>query len=160
MIGAFGDSDNALMLRLGGIVILWSHLENWLGELLSYLLGANPALMHVVIDNVSSSTVTDWIRTLLQAPNVPIPASAELNALLTEIDNLRAERNALVHGKWMFEDEVALVQTIKWSRAEVVNQTVVTKLDLEQLSASIGEALDAFRELGIRYRFPTAHRGS
>jgi hypothetical protein len=147
------ESDD-LLPRLGGIVVLWAHVENWLGELLAFLLEANPALMHVVTDNVSSSTICDWIRTLLQAPNMPIEPPDVL-ALLGDIDKLRAERNALIHGTWAFDEPgTALVRTIKWSRAEVINDTVVTALDLEELAAEITDALNRLRELGGRYGFP------
>ena len=58
-----------LMERLGGVVILFAYVEQWLNEFLAHLLEGNSALMHAVTANVSSATVTNWCRTLL--PRAP-----------------------------------------------------------------------------------------
>jgi hypothetical protein len=55
-----------LMERLGGVVILFAYVEQWLNEFLAHLLEGNSALMHAVTANVSSATVTNWCRTLLR----------------------------------------------------------------------------------------------
>jgi hypothetical protein len=41
-----------LMERLGGIVILFAYVEQWLNEFLAHLLEGNSALMHAVTANV------------------------------------------------------------------------------------------------------------
>jgi hypothetical protein len=145
----------ALMERLGSIVILWTYVEQWLNELLTYLLEANPALMHTITVNVSSSTIADWVRTLLRAHSYPAQPEAEIMELLRSIDELRGERNALIHGAWTFDEPgTAVVQTIKLDRSPVVNELVVTLADLHELAIEIGEAKNALAALGQRFGFP------
>jgi hypothetical protein len=155
------ESRAGLMERLGGIVIVFSHLEQWLNELLSFLLEANPALMHTITTNVSSATVTDWIRTLLRVRHHPDEPPADIMELLVTIDGLRGERNALVHGLWTFDEPgTALVQTIKLDRSPVINQLIVTLADLHELTVAIGEAKDALGALGERLGFPPKVEGA
>lgn len=148
------DADDMLS-RLGGIVVLWAHVEHWLSELLTALVEANPALMYVVTGNVSASTVAAWIRTLLDVRGDTDSIAQEVRQLLQTIDELRSERNTLIHGLWAFDTpDTALVQTVRWERAEVVKQEVVTLADLDELSTAISEALEALRALGARHGFP------
>jgi hypothetical protein len=147
-----------LMERLGGVVILFAYVEQWLNEFLAHLLEGNSALMHTVTANVSSATVTNWCRTLLRVHHHPDEPPADIMELLDTIDGLRGERNALVHGLWRFGEPgipgTAIVQTIKLDRSPVVNQQVVTLADLHELTLAIGEAKNALGELGKRLGFP------
>ena len=79
------DLDGALMIRLGGIVMVFSRLEQWLNEFLAHLLEANSALMHTITVNVSSATVTDWTRTLLRVLHHPNEPPAKIMELLVTI---------------------------------------------------------------------------
>jgi hypothetical protein len=111
--------------------------------------------MHAVTANVSSATVTNWCRTLLRVHHHPDEPPADIMELLDTIDGLRGERNALVHGLWKFDEPgTAIVQTIKLDRSPVINQQVVTLADLHELTLAIGEAKNAFDELGERLGFP------
>lgn len=149
------DPNMALLVRLGGIVIRFAYVEQWLNEFLAHLLESKSALMHAVTVNVSSATITDWCRTLLRVHHHPDAAPADIMELLATIDGLRGERNVLIHGLWKFDQPgAAIVQTIKLDRSPVVNRLVVTIADLEELSVAIDEADDALSELGRRLGFP------
>lgn len=150
----------AFMERLGGIVIIWAYLEQWLNEFLAHLLESKSALMHTITGNVSSATITDWCRTLLRVHHHPDEPPADIMELLMVIDELRSERNALIHGLWTFDElGTAIVQTIKLNRSPVVNQMVVTLTDLHELTTDIGEAKNALTALGERLGFPHMPEG-
>jgi hypothetical protein len=70
----------AFMERLGGVVMLFAHLESWLNEFLGWLLEANPALMHTITVNVSSATITEPISALKPGAvaELPLPPIADL----------------------------------------------------------------------------------
>jgi hypothetical protein len=143
------------MSRFGGIVILWAYVEQWLGGILGHLLESNPALFHVVTNGVSNSTVVDWLRTLIRAHEYPDEPPREIMDLLTTVDELRAERNALVHGLWKFgEPGTALVQTIKLERSEIIKHEIVTLADLDELFVAIRETKEGVEALGARFGYP------
>ena len=54
--------------------------------------------------------------------------TGSLEETLTEINELRAERNALIHGVWATTTEpgTALVQTVRLQRRQVVQGELVT----------------------------------
>jgi len=144
-----------LLVGLGTVVSRWSYVDMFMAEFLSFLLQANPGFMYVVTANVSASTVSDWIRTLLQARHIPNEPPEEIMSLLVDIDRIRGERNALVHGLWRpHVTGSALVQTVRWNRSEIVKDEVVTRADLDDLITNIGEVMGKLLGLGERYGFP------
>jgi len=147
-----------LLSRLGMIVYRWSYVEMLMAEFLSFLLKADPALMYVVTENVSTSTVADWIRTLLIVRHIPHEPPAEIMELLKTVDGLRGERNSLVHGLWSPGHVAgsAEIQSVRWERSEVVKTELVTLADLDELSIEIAEATSELIALGQRYGFPAA----
>jgi hypothetical protein len=148
-------ADAALMTGLGTVIARWAYVDQLMGEFLSFLAQGNPALMYVITNNVSGSTIADWIRTLLVARYSGEEPPKEITDLLTSIDDIRRERNALVHGLWSpHAPDVAEVQTIRWERREIVKIELVTKADLEHLVHDIDDAIDALAALGKRYGFP------
>jgi hypothetical protein len=78
----------------------------------------------------------------------------EIISLLADIDRIRGERNALVHGLWKpHVSGSATVQTVKWSRSEVIKDELVTRADLDELVADIGKVTGKLHEIGKRYGF-------
>ena len=143
------------LTALGTIIARWAYVEQLLGEFLSFLVQGNPALMYVITNNVSGSTIAYWIRTLLIARYAGDEPPKEITDLLASVEELRRDRNALVHGLWSpHGTEAAEVQTIRWERREVVKVELVTQADLEQLAQDIDDAIDALAALGKRYGFP------
>jgi hypothetical protein len=116
------------------------------GDFLAFMVEGNASFMHVVTKNVSGSTVVDWLRTLAPVRFTDPQTQASLNDLFSRIDQLRAQRNAYVHGIWAAgrEPATAMVMTIRWERAEVLRDELVTP---EDLSALLEEIHDVYREL-------------
>jgi hypothetical protein len=132
------EIDAELMRRLGRIVSHWSYVEQLEASLLAFLLNAEPGLMHVVTASASGNTLTGWLRTLTQIrfAESDRPKMADL---LMHIDEVRAQRNAYVHGLWIPgpEPQTAVVTTIRWERVEVIKHELVTGADLNGLLEEI-----------------------
>jgi hypothetical protein len=148
-----------LLTGLGRIVHGWAYVEALQGHFLSWLLEADQARMFVLTQNVSSSTVTDWIRTLLQIPLIEKMGMGDLSELLLTIDETRAERNRLVHGLWSPgpEPTTAKVQTVRWDRTEIVKVELIAIDDLNDLIHRVGDLIRELRDLGTRLGFPAMY---
>ncbi len=121
--------------RLGRIITQWAFVEATESEMISHLLDADPGGMYVMTQSVSGKTLTDWIRTLVPIRLSHPESQKRIKTLLTEIDEARAERNALAHGLWSTDTipgSVA-VQTVRWERSEVVKTEIWTAADLDEL---------------------------
>ena len=146
-----------LLTGLGRIVVSWAHVETYQAHLLATLLEAEPARMMVVTQNVSGSTISDWLRTALQIPQIQDDKRlAGAPALIEEINATRAERNALIHGLWVEGSEplTAMVQTIRWDRATVIKDELHTVADLDELAHRIGNLIRELHALLERLKFP------
>lgn len=121
--------------RLGRIVTSWAVVEAFQSELLGLLLHADRGSMYIMTQNVSAATVTNWIRTIAPIRLSHHETQDRIAALLAEIDEARAERNALVHGVWGTNSNpgTVLIQTVRWERAEVVKSELWTLADLDEL---------------------------
>ena len=144
-----------LLTTLGRIVVAWAYVESLEGLFLSYLLQSEPARTLVVTQNVSGSTITDWIRTLLQIPLVQKSGIGDLTNLLREIDDVRGDRNRLIHGLWSPGDQLGAVevQTIRWDRTAVIKTELVTGEDLLELHHRAKHLVVELRGLGNRLGF-------
>ena len=147
--------DPALLAAFARVIILWSYAEQLQGHLLSFLLNAEEGRVFVISQNVSASTVTGWIRVLLQIPAIQATGIGDLSGLLTEIDEVRAERNALAHGLWYGapSPKTAQVHTVRWDRVEVIKATVVTIGDLDDLLRRIEDIVRKLRVLAGQFGF-------
>jgi len=150
-----GPVEPEILAGLGTVVSRWTYVDWYMAEFLSFLLQANPAFMYVVTANVSASTVSDWIRTLLRVRHIPNEPPEEIMSLLVDIDRIRGQRNALVHGLWRpHVSGSAVVQTVKWDRSEVVKDELVTRADLYELVMEIGEVTGKLQRIAEQYGFP------
>jgi hypothetical protein len=151
--------DPALLLRLGRFVVYWAVLEDLVGDLFAATVSADPGNLRVVTQNVSSATLTEWIKTTIRFRPTPEPSLADVEQLTNEIDDLRAERNALVHGLWGTAEghpSVALIQTIRIGRRTPGRDWAVTAADLD---ACIHECLQLTSRLRVfldAHGFPAA----
>ncbi len=155
--------DSELTERLGQIVIRWSGLEAWLSHLLAHLVNADQGGMAVVTTNVASSTQMQWILTLLSIHAPKQPELQEVIDLVKRADELRGDRNALVHGIWDAtgcEPKTCLVHTVKWERNEVIREWMVTPADLDELVSEINEWIADFMEVGKKFGFPRRRGGT
>ena len=135
------EIDRDLMERLGWLVMRWSYLEHLLSDLFCWLVEGHPAPMTVVTSNVSTATLLSWSRALLEVRGDDPRVADDIRALLVAVDEVRPERNALVHGLWALSDipHSAIVQTIRVERNPTIKEEVVTAADLDNL---IHETLD------------------
>lgn len=124
-----------LLERLGRVVVTWSVIERWISELFIFITKGTPGLMYVVTESISQSTLTGWNRTLLDIVDIPTEILDELRDILNEVDELRAERNMLVHGLWGTSGpaDSVVVQTVRLDRKDIVRDVVITASDLDDL---------------------------
>jgi hypothetical protein len=124
-----------MLERLGRFVVHWSLAERLVEDILVHLTNAEPALMTVVTANVSKKSISEWVTTLLDVTNDPQDWSLEVRDVLSEIDDLRPERNMLVHGLWSTDSAPGsvVVQKIRIDSSEMVQSVLVTAADLDHL---------------------------
>jgi hypothetical protein len=145
-----------LVSALGHICIGWSYVEALQGHFLAWLLEAEQGRAFAITQNMSSSSVTDGIRALLQVPQVQSKGIGDLSELLSAISNTGSERNRLVHGIWSPgpEPATAEVQTVRWTRREVVQTELVTVADLNDLLRRVEDIIRKLLDLSRRLGFP------
>lgn len=155
-------NEHAMLVeRLGAIVYRWAYVEYFEGDLLAYIMDADPGRMHAITKSVSSSSITGWLRLLAPFQFTHPETQAKLADLFDRIDRARAERNVYVHGLWSAGPEPATadVMTIRWERAEIMKRELVTASDLDALLADIGEIQAELAWLGDKLGFhPTQPR--
>ena len=92
------DLPDDLAAPLGRIIVKWSSLEHWVSMLLGTVLGADLAATHVISTNVAISSQSKWIRAIMSCKIHEHDNSLRVSDLLTRADDLRSERNELIHG--------------------------------------------------------------
>ena len=136
-----------LLERLGLFVVRWSFVEKCVSDLFILLTKGDPGSMIVVTSSISTSTITDWIRALIEThQKTPHDLVNEINGVLTEVDHLRSERNVLIHGLWGTDGPAnsVVIQTVRLGRNEIIRGRVVTASDLDSL---IDDSLEVTRRL-------------
>jgi hypothetical protein len=123
-----------MMQRFGIFVTRWSFAETCVNDLFAILTKGDQLSMMVVTANVSSSTICGWTNTLLDTM-VYEPIFDKIREAIKEIDALRSDRNALVHGSWVTSGPrgSAIVQTIRLDRSPAIKEELVTAADLDDL---------------------------
>jgi hypothetical protein len=137
----------ALLEGLGIVVTRWAYVEALEGEFLSYLTGAKDGNLYVITQAVSGKSITSWLRTLADLKFTHEESRKKIADLFNRIDEVRAERNALVHGLWRpdpGDKSIAIVQTVNLARSAMIKDELVTSADLTDLIERIG---DIMREL-------------
>ncbi|UPJ52490.1 hypothetical protein IVB30_14740 [Bradyrhizobium sp. 200] len=149
--------DPELLQRLGKIVILWASVESWIAFLLGTLMNADLGASGYLTNNVSSALQIKCIRALLSVHAHKEPATKGVIDLLDRADELRSERNELVHGLWHTmgcAPKTALVNTTNLDRAEIIRDRLITVSDLDQLVDDIETWVKDYATLGARIGFP------
>lgn len=154
--------DPALCLRLGQIVTKWTTVETLVSWALGTFMMADLAAMSVVSNGASVSAQMKWIRALLSSHDREQTERQYVLDLLNRAEELRQERNELVHGTWNAEGcdpLTCLVETVNLDRNEIIRARLITTHDLDDLSCEIDRWIDDYVELGRRLGFPR-HRGA
>ena len=141
--------------RIGKIAAEWSWIEKLLAEMVAHFCVAEPGAMYVITNTVSGATMTDWLRTLTKIKVKDALSEKTITDLLAEIDTVRAERNAYVHGLWVAHGEAgfATVQTFNWDRREVVQTALCSTADLDGVIEHIATLQLMLGNLGIKLGF-------
>lgn len=130
------EIEPELLQQFGLFIVRWSFVETCVSDLFVLLTGGSPGSMMVVTESTSASTITKWIRALLEThQKTPHDLVNEINEVLAEVDHLREERNVLVHGLWgtTGPENSVTVQTTRLGRKEIIRDRVVTAGDLADL---------------------------
>lgn len=154
--------DPELTSRLGQIVIRWTSLEGWISALLAHMVQADPGGMMLAVNNVSVSTQMKWIRGLMSVRSHEADDNARVAKLLDRADDLRADRNELVHGIWVdtnCEAGTAMIHTASLDRPEVMRDRLVTVHDLDQVVTEIDAWIADYIALGRELKFPRVRGG-
>ena len=149
--------DDEICLRMGQVVTRWTVLEKSISLLLGTLLFADQGAMSVVTNGVSISTQSKWIRTLLNSHEQEAEQSKPVLELLAHAEDLRQERNELVHGMWDpsgCEPGTSQVTTANLDRPEIMRTRLVTTHDLDDLCREIDTWIQDYVALGRKLNFP------
>jgi hypothetical protein len=149
--------DSELTQRLGQIVIRWATLENMMSLLIATLVAGDPGGVAVMTDGAGASTQIQWINTLLSILEPKNPELGEISALIKRAEEMRTDRNALIHGLWNpdgCEGGTCLVATFNWKHSEVVREWLITTADLQELVDGINEWIADYIALGKKLGFP------
>jgi hypothetical protein len=149
--------DPVLLTRLGKAVVLWSSLESWIALLLGTLMGADLGASSYITNSTSAALQTKCIRALLSVHAHKEPATQDVSLLLDRADELRSERNELVHGIWNARDcppGTAIVNTANLDRTEMIKDRLVTVAELDELVEQIEEWIKDYAILGAKLGFP------
>lgn len=134
--------DAEILQGLGEFVVFWGLLEAIVADLFVATISSKIDNLQVVTKSVSASTISGWIRTMINIRPTSPEVSAEIASILNEYDGIRAERNALVHGIWGTDKSgpgTAMVQSIRLDRAIPAVDTLITASDLRDLiEAALG----------------------
>ena len=149
--------DPDLLTRLGRVVTLWASAESWISMLLGTLMGAALGASQQVTASMSCATQIKAIRALLSVHAHKEEATRDVVALLDRADDLRSERNELVHGIWNAsgrESGTVMVNTVNLDRAEIIRDRLVTIADLDDLAREIETWIEDYASLGAKIGFP------
>lgn len=146
------DFAPELLAGLGQLVVRWSYAEYLISELFVWAVEGKPEPLGVVTANISTNTLCVWIRTVLDATNNYSDEAHQIRQALVDFDELRKERNTLVHGLWGLSKVPmsAIVQVIRLDRSTIVNELVVTPSDLDALIHEICDLIVTLREILLR----------
>ena len=143
------EIDPELLQRLGAIVTRWAFVEQCCSDLFTLVSGGNPGTMPIVTSNISNRSVVEWTRTLMDIryESEDWEIDRDAREALADVDELRDQRNALVHGLWGTDKSgpgTAMVQTVRLERATMIRDWLVTSADLDEL---IDDILDVTARL-------------
>lgn len=155
--------NEELSVRLGRIIVRWTILESWLAAMLGTFLEADQGAFMIVASKLSLSAQIKCVQGLLANDNGDPASIKRALDLLSRADEIRSERNEIVHGVWdetKCDPGTALIQTINLDRKEVIRSRLITKHDLDELLIEINDWVDDFVSTGRDLGFPRKKGGT
>ena len=125
-----------ILQKLGLFVVRWSGFERLIGDLLCKLLDAERGAGFVITESAQVRTQTEWCSALMRLHDMPEALRNEWADLSALIENLRRERNALIHGLWGTDrspPNTVMVQTMNLQGKEYITDRLITPGDLDDL---------------------------
>jgi hypothetical protein len=153
----FSSIEPDLTSRLGQIAINTAVIEEWLGHILATVIGADPGGLSIVTHDMSVGAVIQALKTAISVFEPVHSDLNELRQLVEDADEIRIQRNELIHGIWDQTNCVAgtaLVQISNWKRNEVTRERLVTMTELDELLVDCQTWIEEFVILGRKFGFP------
>ena len=148
--------DDALLIRLGRVVVLWGYVEMLLSRLLAHLCGAERGpLLSVAADLGGEALIKNCSRLLRLklGPELQPPAQE----LLADADGLRREVEMLVHGLWDrgASPGAAILAAPHPARREILRHVAITEAELAETEAHARQMVEELTRLclqiGVRF---------
>lgn len=95
----------AHLAGIGAVTVAWSHMEENLGNVLMNLGAINAHVSQAISINMGNQALLDTIRIIANAFCQDAELVVRWNALLDKIQEVRGERNRIVHGMWTWRYE-------------------------------------------------------
>lgn len=146
-----------LTKRLGQLAISWASIENWLAHLLASLVNADLGAMQAITGEMGAATMIKAIKVLISVHEPKDPSLSAVRELVEYADDIRMERNELIHGAWdptNCEPGTCLVQTVAMRWSEIIRERLVTTHDIDLVLADCDNWTEDFVTLGRQFNFP------
>ena len=148
--------DDALLLRLGRVVVLWGYVPMLLGRLLAQLCGAEAGPLLCVAGDLTGEALILNCARLIQLKLEP-EAQPPAQELLADADGLRRSYEMLTRGLWDrgAEPGAARLATPHPARRGTIRHVLVTEAELaeteEHARQIVGELTRLCLRLGVSF---------
>lgn len=151
--------DDALLLGLGRVVVMWGYVEMLLGRMLAQLCGAEPSAMLSVAGDLSDEALVMNVARLLRL-KLPPEAQEQVQQVIADADVLRREWELVVRGQWDrgSEPHTAAVAAPHPGRREIVRVVTIGEAELSDIEEHarlvVSELTRLCLQLGVRFDVP------
>jgi hypothetical protein len=101
---------------IGRVVVVWAKLEGMLNDLIWVIQGKEMADGRTETDRMQITRLIETLRNLVRdvlVPEAMLDESTRTTALLDEIDNIKKQRNLIIHGMWGEIHGIAAVGSLR-----------------------------------------------
>ena len=148
--------DDALLLRLGRVVVLWSYVQMLLGRLLAQLCGAEAGPLLCVAGDLTGEALIVNCARLVQL-KLPPEAQPPAQELLADADGLRRTYEMLTRGLWDRGAALgaAVLATPHPARRGMIRHVLIAEAELAETEDHarhmVGELTRLCLQLGVRF---------
>lgn len=148
--------DDALLVRLGRVVVYWGYVQMLLSRLLAQLCGAEPGPLMCVTGDLAVEALIKTCARLVLLKLAP-EAQPAVQELLADADGLRREVEMLVHGLWDrgATPDAAVLAAPHPARRELMRRVPVAEAELAETEdharQMVAELTRLCLQLGVRF---------
>ena len=148
--------DDALLLRLGRVVVLWGYVQMLLGRLLAQLCGAEAGALQCVAGDLTGEALIVNCARLVQL-KLPPEAQPPAQELLADADGLRRTYEMLTRGLWdrATAPGAAVLATPHPVRRATIRQVLIAEAELAETEDHAHQMVKALThlclQLGVRF---------